>query len=137
MYKVKFHYTEGHTHTATGVHAYQERHGEFAYCSTKHKDGISEQINVTVTMNDVLYIEVIDDSGETTIIPGLITKFTVIPDSKQLEKVNAQVLADKKEEQKYQELKEQKRIKNAERKKVQYAKQLGVSVEVLNSLHKK
>lgn len=136
--KLKFHFTEGHTHVATGVvQTWQWSSNEdFNYTTVKDHDGIVTRSDVSVPMHDVLYIEVHEDNGNVSVIPGLITSFTVAPNAAQVQKVQAALEAQKKADEKFLKEKEIKRQKTAQRKKEQHAKHLGISVEQLESLHK-
>ena len=148
--KLKFHFTEGHTHVATGVTQTSNWNAkkEFSYTSAtekenftyktfKEKDGIVTHSTVEVPMHDVLYIEVHSENGHVEIIPGLITSFTVVPNAAQVAKVQADLDATKKADAKFLKEKEIKRQKTAQRKKEQHAKHLGITVEQLETLHKK
>lgn len=139
--KLKFYYTENHKYTASDVFKYASASTnfveEFTYSSIKYKDGIEVVKKVSVSMHDVLYIEVLNDDGSITIIPGLITKFNVTPSQTELDKVQADLDIAKAALEKYRTDKEAKRIKNAKRKKQQYAESKGVSVSELEVLTKK
>ncbi len=135
--KLKFYFTEGHTHTVTGVTGHNVNPGNvFIYHTSKVSNDIWTESKVQLPMKDVLYVECIE-GDHVQIIPGLVRNFSVTPDPKEIEKINEQVLKAKQEEEKYAKHKEEKKRKNAQRKKEQYAKQLGVSVEQLGTLHKK
>lgn len=134
--KLKFHFTEGHTHIATGVTCQWFSGVDCVYTTVKEHDGIITRSDVSVPMHDVLYIEVLDEGGAVSVIPGLINSFTVVPNAAQVQKVQAALEAQKKADEKFLKEKEIKRQKTAQRKKEQHAKHLGISVEQLESLHK-
>jgi len=135
--KLKFHFTEGHTHIATGVVNMWNSSDAFVYSTFKENDGIVTSSDVTVPMHDVLYIEVLDDAGGITVVPGLITSFSAVPNAAQVDKVQKDLQNKKEADEKFLKEKEIKRQKTAQRKKEQHAKHLGITVEQLESLHKK
>lgn len=139
--KVKFYYAENHKYTASDVYTYSSASAnfteEFTYSTLKYKDGIEVNKHVSVSMHDVLYIEVFHDDGSITIVPGLVKKFTVTPSQEDLDKVQAELDLAKAVLEKYRANKEAKKLKNAKRKKEQYAASKGVSVEELEVLTKK
>lgn len=139
--KLKFHFTENHHYTASDVYKYSSASTnfteEFMYSTMKYKDGIEVNQHVNVSMHDVLYIEVLHDDGNITIIPGLVTKFEVTPSAVQLAQVQADLDIAKAALEKYRTDKEAKRLKIAKRKKEQYATSKGVSVAELEVLTKK
>lgn len=136
-YTLKFFYSEGHTFTASNVYQHAIFNSTVSYDSHKKTVEVDEKKSTSVSMEDVLYIEVQYHDGTVEVIPGMITKFKVVPNATQMWKVQTEVATTQLKAEKAAKKHISNVAKIRAKKKAQRAKDLGVTVEQLDKLKNK
>lgn len=87
--KAKIFYVGGNTYTLGGVidTDYDDITGTIYIETANQREGCFVESKVSINKEDVYYIQVIGDDGAQIIIPGVMTKFDVMPTIKERHRV--------------------------------------------------